>query len=194
MLTFTPEQRRRFAEDIDGDYRPKTRKTIVLVGLMGSGKTALGKRLAVALGRTFVDSDTIIEEEENLKISEIFCKFGEKHFRLIEKEIIFFKINECLRQNVKAIISLGGGAFENEKTRKFLLNNSKVIWLSADVKILIKRLGNAFNRPMIKGNVEAKIEMLLNRRTKNYEKSHLKIDTDGLSIDDLCDKIIKGIS
>ncbi len=167
---------------------------ITLIGMMGSGKTSCGSALAKKIGIEFVDIDTIIEEEENLKISEIFCKFGEKHFRLIEKEIIFFKINECLRQNVKAIISLGGGAFENEKTRKFLLNNSKVIWLSADVKILIKRLGNAFNRPMIKGNVEAKIEMLLNRRTKNYEKSHLKIDTDGLSIDDLCDKIIKGIS
>ena len=169
-------------------------KLITLVGMMGSGKTTCGSELAKKLGISFLDIDTIIELEENLKISEIFKKFGEEYFRLIEEKVIFLKVSEYLRQNVKAIISLGGGGFESEKTREFLLNNSKVIWLNSDIKVLSKRVGKAFNRPMIEGNVENNIEMLLNKRIKNYQKSHLKINTDNLSINNLCDKIIQGIS
>ena len=143
--------------------------------MMGSGKTSCGSVLAKKLGISFIDIDTIIELEENLKISEIFKKFGEEYFRLMEEKVIFSKVRECLRQNVKAIISLGGGAFESKKTREFLLNNSKVIWLNSDIKVLSKRVGKAFNRPMIKGNVETNIEMLLNKRIENYQKSQLTI-------------------
>ena len=169
-------------------------KLITLVGMMGSGKTSCGSVLAKKLGISFIDIDSIIELEENLKISDIFKKFGEEYFRLIEEKVIFLKVNEYLKQDFKAIISLGGGGFESKKTRKFLLDNSKVIWLNTDIKVLSKRVGKALNRPMIKGNVETNIEMLLNKRIKNYQKSHMKIDTDNLSINDLCDQIIKGIS
>ena len=168
-------------------------KLITLIGMMGSGKTTCGSFLAKKLEISFIDIDSIIELEENLKISKIFNKFGEKYFRLIEEKVIFLKVSEYLKQNVKAIISLGGGGFESKKTREFLLNNSKVIWLNSDIKVLSKRVGKAFNRPMIKGNVETNIEMLLKKRIKNYQKSHLKINTDNLSINDLCNKIIKGL-
>ena len=167
---------------------------ITLIGMMGSGKTSCGIILAKKLGVSFIDIDSIIELEEKLKINEIFDRFGEKYFRSIEEKLTFLKIRECLKQNIKAIISLGGGGFESKKTRKFLLNNSKVIWLNTDIKILSKRVGNAFNRPMIKGNVETNLKMLLDKRIKNYQKSHLKINTDNLSINDLSNKIIKGIS
>ena len=169
-------------------------KLITLIGMMGSGKTSCGSVLAKKLNISFIDIDTIIEAEENLKISDIFRKFGEKYFRSIEEKVIYSKVNQFLEQSLDAIISLGGGGFESEKTRKFLLHNTKVIWLDADIKVLNKRVGNAFNRPMIKGNVEKNIEMLLNKRIKNYQKSHVKINTQNLSINDLCDKIIKGIS
>ena len=168
-------------------------KLITLIGMMGSGKTSCGNVLAKKLGISFIDIDSIIELEENLKISEIFTKFGEEYFRLIEERVIFLKVNECLKQNSKAIISLGGGGFESKKNREFLLNNSKVIWLNTDIKVLNKRVGKASNRPMIKGNIETNIEMLLNKRIKNYQKAHLKINTDNLSINDLCNKIIKGL-
>ena len=167
---------------------------VTLIGMMGSGKTSCGSVLAKKLDINFIDIDSIIETEENLKISEIFSKFGEKYFRSIEEKIIYLKISQYLKQNLKAIISLGGGGFESKKTREFLLNNTKVVWLNTNIKVLNKRVGNAFNRPMIKGNVEKSIEMLLNKRIKNYQKSHIKINTHNLSINDLCDKIIKGIS
>ena len=167
---------------------------ITLIGMMGSGKTSCGIILAKKLGVNFIDIDSIIELEEKLEINQIFDQFGERYFRSIEEKFTLLKVNECLKQNIKAIISLGGGGFESKKTREFLLNNSKVIWLNTDIKILSKRVGNAFNRPMIKGNIELNIEILLNKRIKNYQKSHLKINTDNLSINDLCDEIIKGIS
>ena len=169
-------------------------KLITLIGMMGSGKTSCGIVLAKKLDINFIDIDTIIEAEENLKISEIFKRFGEEYFRSKEEEIIYLKINQYLKQNVQAIISLGGGGFESKQSRKILLDNTKVIWLNTDVKVLAKRVGNAFNRPMIKGDIEKNIEMLLNKRVKNYQKSHIKINTNNLSINDLCDKIIKGIS
>ena len=167
---------------------------ITLIGMMGSGKTSCGIILAKKLGVNFIDIDSIIELEEKLEINQIFDQFGERYFRSIEEKLTLLKVNECLKQNIKAIISLGGGGFESKKTREFLLNNSKVIWLNTEIKILSKRVGNAFNRPMIKGNIELNIEILLNKRIKNYQKSHLKINTDNLSINDLCDEIIKGIS
>ena len=160
-------------------------KLITLIGMMGSGKTSCGSVLAKKLGISFLDIDSIIESEENLKISEIFDRFGEKYFRLLEEKVICLKINEYLTKNHQAIISLGGGSFESKKTRKILLN---------DIKVLSKRVGNAFNRPMISGNIELNIEKLLLKRIKNYKKSHIKINTDNLSVNELCDKIIKGIS
>ena len=169
-------------------------KLITLIGMMGSGKTSCGSVLAKKLGISFIDIDSTIELEANLKISEIFNNFGEKYFRSLEEKVIYLKINQYLKQNLRAIISLGGGGFESKKTRKFLLKNTKVIWLNTDIKILSKRVGNAFNRPMIKGNIEKNIEMLLKKRIKNYQKSHIKINTNNDSINSLCDKIIKGIS
>ena len=169
-------------------------KLITLIGMMGSGKTSCGNVLAKKLDINFIDIDSIIEIEENLKISEIFNKFGEEYFRSIEEKVINLKINQFLKQNLKAIISLGGGGFESKINREFLLNNTKVIWLNANFKVLSKRVGKASNRPMIKGNIETNIEMLLKKRIKNYQKAHLKINTDNLSIEDLCDKIIEKIS
>ena len=166
---------------------------ITLVGMMGAGKTTCGNVLAKKLGVNFLDIDTIIELEEKLKISEIFNKFGEEYFRLTEEKVIFLKVNEYLKQNFKAIISIGGGGFENKKTREFLLDNSKVIWLNTDIKVLRQRVGKAFNRPMIEGDVETNIEILLNKRIKNYQKSHVKINTNNLSINNICDKIIESL-
>ena len=92
-------------------------KLITLIGMMGSGKTSCGNVLAKKLGVSFIDIDTIIETEANLKISEIFNKYGEKYFRSIEEKIIYSKINQYLNQNLKAIISLGGGGFESKNQK-----------------------------------------------------------------------------
>ena len=167
---------------------------ITLVGMMGSGKTNCGKILAKKLNFMFFDIDNIIETEENLLINEIFETYGEKYFRSIEEKTIFESVDKCLKQNIRAIISLGGGGFESKKTRNFLLKNSRVIWLDASVDVLIDRVGKAKNRPMIQGEINNTIKKLLDERIKNYQQSHLKINTNHSSFDAICDKIIIGIS
>ena len=173
MLTFTPEQRRRFAADIDGEYRPKTKKTIVLVGLMGSGKTALGKRLAVALGRPFVDSDTIIEEETGLRIRNIFEISGEAKFREMEYKTIFSRLNGS-----PVILSTGGGAFCNHKIRTAIKAHAISVWLDAKPTDLLHRIGNTSSRPLLnKGDPLQILVDLRQKRMPDYVQAELHVRT-----------------
>ena len=173
MLTFTPEQRRRFAADIDGDYRPKTKKTIVLVGLMGSGKTALGKRLAIALGRPFVDSDTVIEEEAGLRIRNIFEIIGEGKFREMEYKTILSHLN-----GPPIILSTGGGAFCNPKIRTAIKAHAISVWLDAKPTDLLHRIGNTSSRPLLnKGDPLQILSDLREKRMVDYLQADLHVKT-----------------
>ena len=173
MLTFTPEQRRRFAADIDGDYRPKTKKTIVLVGLMGSGKTALGRRLAIALGLPFVDSDTIIEEETGLRIRKIFETSGEAKFREMEYKTILPNLNGS-----PVILSTGGGAFCNPKIRAAIKAHAISVWLDAKPTDLLHRIGNTSSRPLLtKGDPLQILSDLRQKRMADYLQAELHVRT-----------------
>ena len=173
MLTFTPEQRRRFAADIDGDYRPKTEKTIVLVGLMGSGKTALGKRLAVALGRPFVDSDTIIEKETGLRIRNIFEINGEAKFREMEYKTILSRLNGS-----PVILSTGGGAFCNLKIRTAIKAHAISVWLDAKPTDLLHRIGDTSSRPLLnEGDPLQILNDLRQKRMADYLQAELHVRT-----------------
>ena len=173
MLTFTPEQRRRFAADIDGNYRPKTKKTIVLVGLMGSGKTAIGKRLSVALGLPFVDSDTIIEEESGLLIRNIFEISGEAKFREMEHRTILSTLKSS-----PVILSTGGGAFCNTKTRMAIKARAISVWLDAKPTDLLHRIGNTSSRPLLNtGDPLQILKDLRQQRLADYRQAELHIRT-----------------
>ena len=173
MLTFTPEQRRRFAADIDGDYRPKTRKPLVLVGLMGSGKTVLGKRLAVALGLPFVDSDTIIEEKSGLLIRNIFEISGEAKFREMEHKTILSRLNSS-----PVILSTGGGAFCNPKTRAAIKAHAISVWLDAKPTDLLHRIGDTSSRPLLnKDNPLQTLSDLRQQRKADYQQAELHVST-----------------
>ena len=173
MLTFTPEQHRQFAADIDGDYRPKTKKTIVLVGLMGSGKTALGKRLAVALGLPFVDSDAINEEESGLRIRNIFEISGEAKFREMEHKTILSNLKSS-----PVILSTGGGAFCNPKTRKAIKTHAISVWLDAKPTDLLHRIGNTSSRPLLNtGDSLQILSDLRQHRMADYQQAELHVRT-----------------
>ena len=173
MLTFTPEQRRRFAADIDGDYRPITKKTIVLVGLMGSGKTSLGKRLAVALGLPFVDSDTIIEEKSGLLIRNIFETRGEAKFREMEHQTILTNLKRS-----PIILSTGGGAFCNPKTRAAIKAHAISVWLDAKPTDLLHRIGNTSSRPLLNtGDPLQILSDLRQQRMADYQQAELHVST-----------------
>ncbi len=149
---------------------------IILIGMMGSGKTTIGQELAKALPEyTHIDIDAEIEKSTQKKISEIFLKHGEAFFRMLESE----KIKQyCKKDN--QIISAGGGAFENEENRKLMLNNATVIYLKASPEEIFNRIKNEFHRPLLKKNFSVeKITSLIKLREKNYEKAHYSIDTTG---------------
>ena len=134
----------------------------------------------------FYDIDKIIEEEEGLKISDIFKQKGENYFRKIEEKI-------CLRilKLNKKIISLGGGSFLNNKVREEIQNNHISFWLNWNTSTIIRRIKKNKNRPILKGMSENEINKLIIKRKKIYEKAHLKINCENLSKSEIINKIIK---
>lgn len=155
----------------------KLDKSVVLVGLMGSGKSAIGRRAAKILGLNFTDSDQKIISDAGISITEIFELAGEAKFRELEhraiSELIFSK---------PQIIATGGGAFCNPQTANLLLTQAHVIWLKASPETLLARIGDTKSRPLLNNsNPLATLAGLNQERKKHYEKAQIHIDTDGLS-------------
>ncbi|MDC1375562.1 shikimate kinase [bacterium] len=167
---------------------------ITLVGMMGAGKSKFGYMVAKNLNLTFYDSDSLIEKQFNTSINDIFQSYGESYFRKIEKEQIKTIVIEATELGEKAIISIGGGAFDNEDTRNFLLKKTKAIWLNVPIETLIKRIGDGTKRPMIGGNIKKSISDILNKRVQYYSLSHHQLDTYSLSQEQIIKKIIEIIS
>ena len=121
-------------------------KTIALVGLMGVGKTSIGKRLAQRLHLPFLDADHEIEQAAGMTIPEIFARYGEAIFRDGERRVIARLIDGSPK-----VLATGGGAFMNEATRALLLSKAITVWIDADVATLAERVGRRDNRPLLAG-------------------------------------------
>lgn len=161
-------------------------KTIVLIGMMGSGKTTIGKLLGEKLTLRSIDIDVIIEHNERRTVSEIFQNEGEKYFRNIERETI--KKNFT---NKDLIISLGGGAFEDQLTQELLLKNSTVIYLKTSPNVILERIKNNTNRPLLKNQMTVeKIQSIILQRQKNYELANITILTDNKNTDKIVEEIL----
>lgn len=161
-------------------------KTIVLIGMMGSGKTTIGKLLGEKLTLRSIDIDVIIEQNEKRTVSEIFQNEGEKYFRNIERETI-----EKNFTNKDLIISLGGGAFEDQLTQELLLKNSTVIYLKTSPNVILKRIKNNTNRPLLKNQMTVeKIQSIILQRQKNYELANITILTDNKNTDKIVEEIL----
>lgn len=127
-------------------------KPIVLVGLMGAGKTTVGRRLAQRLGLPFVDADHEIEEAAGMTISDIFDRFGEAHFRDGERRVIARLID-----GTPKVIATGGGAFIQEQTRTLILEQALAIWLEAQPDVLAERVRRRDTRPLLRGRDPAEV-------------------------------------
>ena len=125
---------------------PAVDRPIVLVGLMGVGKTTVGKRLAARLGLAFVDADHEIELAADMSIRELFQRYGEAAFRDGERRVIARLID-----GTPKVIATGGGAFMTEPTRQLILDQAISIWLDADVSVLAERVGRRDDRPLLSG-------------------------------------------
>ena len=161
------------------------RKNLVLLGMMGVGKTTLGKIVAKRASLKFIDTDANIEKVCSMKISEIFKKKGEKFFRNLEEKITMKSLN--LSKNV---IALGGGGFLNEKIRKEVLTANCSIWLNWDAKTLISRILNNKKRPIVSNLSESELHELIVKRSKVYSKSEFKINCNKLSKNEIIKKIM----
>ncbi len=117
---------------------------IVLVGLMGVGKSTVGRRLAARLGLPFVDADSEIEKAAGLSVSEIFERYGEAHFRDGERRVIARLID-----GTRKVVATGGGAFVNDETRTLILERALAIWLDADIATLADRVSRRGHRPLL---------------------------------------------
>lgn len=166
------------------------KNNIILVGMMGAGKTYIGKALKQLKSEmTLIDVDEYIEQKQEQKISEIFAKYGEKYFRELEKNAI-----KDLLQNENQIISLGGGAFENEENRTILNKNGYTIYLKATADIIFNRIKNETHRPLLQqGFGVEKIAQILSTREKNYAQALITVDTCEKSQYNIIEEIIKRI-
>ena len=162
------------------------KKNLVLLGMMGVGKTTVGKIVAKKQGMEFIDTDKNIEKKCSMRISEIFKKKGEKFFRSEEEKEVLksIKKNNC-------VIALGGGAFITETIRNAILKNAISMWLDIDLKILSKRIQWSKKRPLLnEENNKKKINKLYSERKNIYKLANYKIDCGNLDKKNIAKKII----
>jgi len=146
-------------------------RNIVLIGMMGAGKTSVGKRLAMALGIPFTDADHEIETAANMTIPEIFETYGEDHFRDGERKVIARLLSDGPK-----VIATGGGAIVNTETRKRIARKSISVWLKADLQILLERVRRRSNRPLLRSaDPEAVLRGLLAEREPLYTQADITV-------------------
>ena len=153
-------------------------KPIALVGLMGSGKSVIGRRLAKKLGLTFADSDQLVTKMAGVSIADIFDLAGEAKFRDME----FRAIQNQFHQPTH-VLATGGGAFCEPKTATLLRKNAIVVWLQASPETLLKRIGDITSRPLLQTGKPLEIlEQLQTVRAPFYRKAHIHLNTDGMTM------------
>ncbi|MBB4173651.1 shikimate kinase [Sulfitobacter noctilucicola] len=176
----------------DGGSAPsyRLRKTVVMVGMMGAGKTAVGRALAAKLRVPFLDSDHEIEVAANLSVPEIFDRDGEAFFRKRETEVI-----ARLLDSERGILSTGGGAFLAKQNRELISQRGVSVWLNADLELLWNRVKHKNTRPLLRtSDPKATLAALYDTRTPLYQQADLSVPSDpSLSIDAMADRVIEAL-
>jgi shikimate kinase len=165
-------------------------RTIALVGLMGVGKTSIGRRLAAALGVPFKDADQEIEAAAGRTVSEIFAEFGEAEFRAGERRVI-----QRLLDDPPHVLATGGGAFVQAETRALINERALSLWLKADLQVLARRVARKATRPLLIGRDP--LEVLQGQASERYPfygQAHLSIDTADAPHGAAVDSIIRTLS
>jgi shikimate kinase len=148
-------------------------RTIALVGMMGAGKTSIGRRLAARVNVPFRDADHEIEAAAGLSISDIFARFGEPHFRDGERKVIARLLDETPH-----VLATGGGAFMDQATRMAMAHKAFTIWLKAPVGLLLARVKKRETRPLLReGDMRATMERLLGEREPVYATADMTIES-----------------
>ncbi|XUU59738.1 shikimate kinase [Erythrobacter sp. HA6-11] len=153
------------------DIAKRLDRPVVLVGLMGVGKSTVGRRLANAVSRDFVDADEAIEEAAQRSVSEIFEEFGEAYFRDGERRVIARLVEEGI-----GVIATGGGAFVDAETRALILESAIAVWIDAELETLVERTGRRNTRPLLRNGDPAEIlGRLLEERRSHYSQAQIRV-------------------
>lgn len=173
-----------------GPPRPRLDRSVVLVGLMGAGKSNIGRRLAQKLGVPFVDADTEIELAAGRTIPEIFEDLGEPAFRDGERRVI----RRLLTDDPPHVLATGGGAFMAPDTRALIKERGHSIWLNADLDVLFERVSRRSNRPLLKtADPKATLAALMEERSPVYAEADLSVRTARAAIEVTVDLVYKAL-
>jgi shikimate kinase len=163
---------------------------IVLVGLMGAGKSTVGRRLAARMRLPFVDADSEIETAAGMSIADIFERFGEAHFRDGERRVIARLID-----GTPKVIATGGGAFINDETRALILDSALAIWLDANTAVLADRVGRRDTRPLLQGKDPRKVlEDLARIRNPIYALAPIRVSSHHAPHESTVNAILKALN
>ena len=164
-------------------------RPIVLVGLMGAGKSTVGRRLAKRLGLPFVDSDVEIEEASGSTTAELFAQYGEHDFRDGERRLVARLVEGSVR-----VIATGGGAFIDPRTRQLLNDRAITVWLDAPVDVLAERTGRRNTRPLLRdGNRAATLARLADERGAMYAEAQIHIRSGNGAHTDVVEAIVSAL-
>ncbi|MDC1496839.1 shikimate kinase [Pelagibacteraceae bacterium] len=164
----------------------KSKKNLVFLGMMGSGKSSIGSLIAKKLLLNFIDIDNVIENELGLSIKKIFETKGENYFRKFEEKTTLKKLKSS-----STVISLGGGAFSNKEIRKEVIKNHISFWLNWSDDILLNRIKNSKKRPLAFNSSKNEIIDLIKKRSNIYSKALYKIECDNLTKNEIVKEILK---
>ena len=168
---------------------PLPAKTVVIIGMPGSGKSSVGRKLAARLGLSFFDSDLEVEKAAGMKVEQIFEKLGEPAFREGERRVI-----ARLLEQPPHVLATGGGAFMDKDSRHLIQSHAISIWLRVDFPILFERTSRRNDRPLLKGeNPEQKLKELLAAREPFYAKADVTVTSDRRPADETVDRLLKAL-
>ncbi|MBN9305956.1 MULTISPECIES: shikimate kinase [unclassified Devosia] len=164
-------------------------RAVVLVGMMGAGKTTVGRRLAARLGRHFVDSDEEVEKAAGMSIEDIFATRGEADFRAGEVRVI-----ARLLKDRDLVLGTGGGAFMNAETRALVKASAVSVWIKADFELLFARVQRRSNRPLLKtANPRQTLQELIDRRYPTYAEADVTIVSRDVPQDQVASDVIEAL-
>ena len=163
-----------------------SKKNLVLLGMMGSGKSTLGYLLSKRIKLDFIDIDNVIEDKAGMSIFKIFEVMGKDYFRDLEE-----KISNSILKTSNRVVSLGGGAFINKNIREEILSNHFSFWLNCNEEVLLKRIRINKKRPLIHKSTDKEIKKIIKKRNKIYAKAQFKINCNEFTKSEIVNKIIK---
>lgn len=164
-------------------------RPLILVGMMGAGKTTVGRRLATRLGRRFLDSDEEIEKAAQMTIPEIFAQRGEPEFRAGEMRVI----SRLLKEN-DIVLATGGGAFINPETRALVKSGAVSVWLKAELDVLFERVSRRSNRPLLKtADPKGTLEKLIEDRYPIYAEADVTVISRDVPQDSVAADVISSL-